>query len=93
MVEMICSDADFTVPSVSSNHLAFYNDSDFTVVQCAIKSSTVAVYIYAFNKLNLASTTHSLLSAYIKAYPPAMHLHTSLTLHFTCPPARHQIRV
>jgi hypothetical protein len=46
MIEMICSDADFTVSQCVIKSYRIYNDSDFTVAQCAIKSSTVcSVYI------------------------------------------------
>jgi hypothetical protein len=86
MTEMIYSDADFTVPQSVIKSYRLCNNSDFTVAQCAIKSSTVAVRTYAFNKPNLASTTHPLLWVYINTCPPAMYLHTSLT-HYRDPHA------
>jgi hypothetical protein len=41
MAEILCSDADFTVPQCVIKSFAFYSDSDFEVAQCGFKSSTI----------------------------------------------------
>jgi hypothetical protein len=41
LIEMIYSDADFTVPQCVVKLYRLCNDLDFAVARCAIKSSTV----------------------------------------------------
>jgi hypothetical protein len=73
-------------PSVWSNHMAFVTIQTLQWFSVSSNHLQFVVRTYAFNNLNLASTTHLLLWAYIKTCPPTMHLHTSLT-HYRFPHA------